>query len=41
MQKLAAIAQSEDNCLTLVTCENELVDGGYQNRRAVFAKPVN
>ena len=41
MQKLAAIAQSEDNCLILVTCENELVDGGYQNRRAVFAKPVN
>ena len=41
MQKLASIAQTEDNCLILVTCENELVDGGYQNRRAVFAKPVN
>ncbi len=40
MQKMASIAQSEANSIILVTCENEMVEGGYQNRRAVFAKPL-
>ena len=39
MQKMASIAQSEENSIILVTCENEMVEGGYMNRRAVFAKP--
>ncbi len=28
------------NALVLITCENESMDGGYLNRRVVFAKPV-
>lgn len=39
MQKMASIAQNEENSLILVTCENEMIEGGYMNRRAVFAKP--
>lgn len=39
MQKMASIAQSEENSIILVTCENEMIEGGYMNRRAVFAKP--
>ena len=35
---MAAIAETEPNTLVLVTCENETLDGGYLNRRAVFAK---
>ncbi len=41
MEKLASIAEQESNTLVLVTCENESVDGGYLNRRVVFAKPLN
>ena len=41
MQKLAEIAEKESNTLVLVTCENETVDGGYLNRRVVFAKPLS
>ncbi|MBQ6519182.1 MAG: class F sortase [Anaerolineaceae bacterium] len=40
MQKMASIAKSEENSLVLVTCENEMIEGGYMNRRAVFAKPL-
>ena len=40
MEKLASIAEREENTLVLITCENESADGGYLNRRAVFAKPV-
>ena len=40
MQKMASIAKRENNSLILVTCENEMVDGGYQNRRVVFARPI-
>ena len=40
VQQMASIAQSQDNSIILVTCENEMVDGGYMNRRAIFAKPV-
>lgn len=40
MERLAAIAGQEEDALVLVTCENESIDGGYLNRRAVFAKPV-
>ena len=35
-----AIAGQEENALALLTCENESAEGGYQNRRAVFAKPA-
>ena len=40
MEKIASIAGNEENTLVLITCENESADGGYLNRRAVFAKPV-
>ena len=39
MEKLASIAETFENSLVLVTCENEAVSGGYMNRRVVFAKP--
>ena len=39
MGQVIALAEQVDNSLVLVTCENESVDGGYQNRRVVFAKP--
>ena len=40
MRQVVSIAEKEDNTLVLITCENESVDGGYLNRRVVFAKPV-
>lgn len=40
VKAMASIAQKENNSLILVTCENEMVDGGYMNRRTIFAKPV-
>ena len=40
LQKMASIAQREEKTMILVTCENEMVEGGYLNRRAIFAKPV-
>ena len=40
MAALAAIAGQEENPLVLVTCENESPDGGYLNRRVIFAKQV-
>ncbi len=40
MQQIASIAENEEGSLILVTCENEALDGGYMNRRAVFAKPL-
>ena len=36
MERLSALAG--DDALVLLTCENESADGGYLNRRAVFAK---
>ena len=41
MQKLALIAEQEEGSLLLITCENESADGGYLNRRVVFAKPLD
>ncbi len=38
--KVASIAQQEENTLILVTCENESIEGGYLNRRVVFARQV-
>ena len=38
MATLAAIAGEEENPLILVTCENESPDGGYLNRRIIFAR---
>ena len=40
MEKMAAIAEKEENTLVLITCENESAGGGYLNRRVIFAKPV-
>ncbi|MBQ4514614.1 MAG: sortase [Anaerolineaceae bacterium] len=40
MAKLAAAAEQDQNTLVLITCENELPEGGYLNRRVVFAKPA-
>ena len=39
MKTLEKIAGSEENTLVLVTCENESAEGGYLNRRVIFAKP--
>lgn len=41
MQKLAMIAEQEEGSLLLITCENESAEGGYLNRRVVFAKPLD
>ena len=41
MQKLAMIADQEQGSLILITCENESAEGGYLNRRVVFAKPLD
>lgn len=40
VQQMAAIAEEAENTLVLVTCENESMDGGYINRRVVFAAPL-
>jgi len=37
---LEAIAKADSRSLTLITCEDELVSGGYQNRRIVAARPM-
>ncbi len=39
MDTVAAIAAREADTLVLVTCENDSAEGGYLNRRVVFAKP--
>jgi len=39
MQAMAQIAEEKANTLVLVTCENEAADGGYLNRRVIFAAP--
>jgi hypothetical protein len=38
-KEIVSIAEQEPGSLILVTCENESVEGGYLNRRVVFAKP--
>ena len=40
-RQMAAISENEEGSLILITCENELIDGSYQNRRVVFAKLMN
>ena len=40
-ESLKQTAEREMDSLVLVTCENESVDGGYLNRRVVFAKPID
>ncbi|MBQ6518267.1 MAG: sortase [Anaerolineaceae bacterium] len=40
LEQMASLAEREANTLVLITCENESADGGYLNRRVVFAKPV-
>ena len=39
MKTVASIASREADTLILITCENESAEGGYLNRRVVFAKP--
>ena len=39
-ETIKMIGEREAGSLILLTCENESLDGGYLNRRAVFAKPV-
>lgn len=36
---IAFVAENEPGSLILLTCESESVEGGYLNRRVVFAKP--
>ena len=38
MEKLTVIAGQAENTLVVVSCENESVEGGYLNRRVVFAE---
>ena len=38
--KLMRIAMQDENSLTLLTCEDELPDGGYASRRVVAARPA-
>ena len=38
-ESLKRTAEQEAGSLILVTCENESAEGGYLNRRVVFAKP--
>ncbi len=40
-EKLVSVAERESNSLVLLTCENETAEGGYLNRRAVFAKFIS
>ena len=40
-ETLSAAALREKDTLVLITCENESAEGGYLNRRVVFAKPAN
>lgn len=37
---LERIASMDENSLTMLTCEDELPEGGYASRRVVAAKPV-
>ena len=39
MKALEKVAGSEEKTLVLITCENESAEGGYLNRRVIFAKP--
>ena len=40
LEMMVSIAGQETAPLILVTCENETADGGYLNRRVIFAKEV-
>ena len=37
---LYRISNSEDRSLTLITCEDQRYDGGYENRRIIAARPI-
>lgn len=39
-ESVKKFAEREPGSLVLITCENELVEGGYLNRRVIFAKPL-
>ncbi|MHC1771598.1 MAG: class F sortase [Flexilinea sp.] len=39
-QSVKSLAESKEGTLTLITCEDEDVNGGYLYRRVVFAEPV-
>ena len=37
---LYRIADGDVNSLTMITCEDERPEGGYENRRIIAAKPL-
>ena len=37
---LERISNLQENAVILLTCEDELAEGGYANRRVVAAKPL-
>lgn len=39
-QEVKNLAETKEGTLTLITCEDEDVNGGYLHRRVVFAEPV-
>ena len=39
-QKVISRAEEVPNSLVLVTCEDETIDGKYEHRRIIYAKPV-
>ena len=40
VEKMERVAEQEADSLVLITCENESVEGGYLDRRVIFAKPL-
>ena len=37
---LYRISDSDEYSLTLITCEDESTNGGYENRRIIAARPI-
>ncbi|MBQ6509535.1 MAG: Cna B-type domain-containing protein, partial [Flexilinea sp.] len=37
---LTEISETDEHSLTLITCEDERVEGGYANRRIIAARPI-
>ena len=38
---LYRISETDEHSLTLITCEDERLDGGYENRRIIAARPIS
>lgn len=41
LKEIAEKASENSDTMVLITCEDEMVSGGYEHRRAVFAVPVS